>query len=43
MSEGHHGPTGALGIAGRLTRAFIASALTPLFILAALARAWSRS
>ena len=30
MSEGHHGPTGALGIAGRLTRAFITSPLTPL-------------
>ena len=30
-------PTENLGIAGRLTRAFIASALTPLFILAALA------
>ncbi|MBU9699626.1 efflux RND transporter permease subunit [Rhodobacteraceae bacterium HSP-20] len=30
-------PDTALGIAGRLTRAFIASALTPLFILAALA------
>ncbi|MCF3974140.1 efflux RND transporter permease subunit [Paracoccus salsus] len=29
--------TGNLGIAGRLTRAFIASSLTPLFILAALA------
>ncbi|SFK06251.1 efflux RND transporter permease subunit [Celeribacter neptunius] len=32
-----HGPTGALGIAGRLTRAFILSPLTPLFLLAALA------
>jgi multidrug efflux pump subunit AcrB len=30
-------PDSALGIAGRLTRAFIASSLTPLFILAALA------
>ena len=30
-------PDENLGIAGRLTRAFIASALTPLFILAALA------
>ncbi|MDT8857446.1 efflux RND transporter permease subunit [Paracoccaceae bacterium Fryx2] len=34
MSEG---PKKALGLAGGLTRAFIASALTPLFILAALA------
>lgn len=34
MSEATKGP---LGIAGRLTRAFIASSLTPLFILAALA------
>ena len=34
MSEA---PKGPLGIAGRLTRAFIASSLTPLFILAALA------
>ncbi|MFB2531970.1 efflux RND transporter permease subunit [Paracoccus sp. p3-h83] len=30
-------PEARLGIAGRLTRAFIASALTPLFIMAALA------
>ena len=30
-------PQGKLGIAGRLTHAFIRSALTPLFILAALA------
>jgi multidrug efflux pump subunit AcrB len=37
MSEGHHGPTGALGIAGRLTRAFIASPLTPLLLMASLA------
>lgn len=34
MSDFKEGP---LGIAGRLTRAFIASSLTPLFILAALA------
>ncbi len=34
MSKGSAGP---LGIAGTLTRAFIASSLTPLFILAALA------
>ena len=34
MSKGSAGP---LGIAGALTRAFIASSLTPLFILAALA------
>ena len=33
MSEGKH----PLGIAGGLTKAFIGSALTPLFILAALA------
>ena len=32
-----HGPTGSLGLAGRLTRAFILSPLTPLFLLAALA------
>lgn len=32
-----HGPTGALGIAGHLTRSFILSPLTPLFLLAALA------
>ncbi|MCA0042910.1 efflux RND transporter permease subunit [Celeribacter litoreus] len=32
-----HGPTGALGIAGRLTRAFILSPLTPLFLMASLA------
>jgi multidrug efflux pump subunit AcrB len=32
-----HPETVGLGIAGRLTRAFIASSLTPLFILAALA------
>ncbi|WP_066708567.1 efflux RND transporter permease subunit [Celeribacter ethanolicus] len=31
------GPTGSLGIAGRLTRSFILSPLTPLFLLAALA------
>lgn len=31
------GPTGALGLAGRLTRTFILSPLTPLFLLAALA------
>ncbi len=31
------GPTGALGIAGRLTRAFILSPLTPLFLMASLA------
>ena len=37
MSEGHHGPTGALGIAGRLTRAFLASPLTPLILMASLA------
>ena len=37
MSEGHHGPTGALGIAGHLTRAFIVSPLTPLILLASLA------
>ncbi|SFP93272.1 efflux RND transporter permease subunit [Tranquillimonas alkanivorans] len=36
MSE-DHAPSGALGIAGRLTRAFIASPLTPLLLLAALA------
>lgn len=35
MSDAPH--TAKLGIAGRLTRAFIASSLTPLFILAALA------
>ncbi|MEO5614995.1 MAG: efflux RND transporter permease subunit, partial [Cypionkella sp.] len=34
MNEAQKAP---LGIAGRLTRAFIASSLTPLFILAALA------
>lgn len=39
MSEHRKGPNGgpSLGIAGGLTKAFIASALTPLFILAALA------
>ncbi|SEO15483.1 Multidrug efflux pump subunit AcrB [Salinihabitans flavidus] len=37
MSEGHSAPTGALGVAGRLTRAFIASPLTPLLLLAAIA------
>ncbi|EPX78824.1 Acriflavin resistance protein [Salipiger mucosus DSM 16094] len=37
MSDGHHGPTGALGLAGHLTRAFIASPLTPLLLLASLA------
>lgn len=37
MSEGAPEPDGTLGIAGRLTRAFIASPLTPLMLLAALA------
>ena len=37
MSEGHSAPTGALGIAGRLTRAFLVSPLTPLILLASLA------
>ncbi|MBU2242957.1 MAG: efflux RND transporter permease subunit [Alphaproteobacteria bacterium] len=32
-----HGPSGALGLAGRLTRTFILSPLTPLFLLASLA------
>ncbi len=32
-----HAPSGALGIAGRLTRSFIASPLTPLLLLASLA------
>ena len=30
-------PEGALGLAGRLTQAFIRSPLTPLFLLASLA------
>lgn len=37
MGRGMTDPSHPLGIAGGLTRAFIASALTPLFILAALA------
>ncbi len=37
MNDSHIGQTGALGIAGRLTRSFIASPLTPLFLLAAFA------
>ena len=37
MSNDHYNPTGALGLAGRLTRAFIASPLTPLFLMASLA------
>ncbi len=36
MNDGHN-PTGALGLAGHLTRAFLLSPLTPLFLLAALA------
>ena len=37
MSDDGHGESGALGIAGWLTRAFIASPLTPLLLLASLA------
>ena len=37
MTDDGHGESGALGIAGRLTRAFIASPLTPLLLLASLA------
>ncbi|WP_457647420.1 efflux RND transporter permease subunit [Profundibacter sp.] len=37
MNDSHIGQTGALGIAGRLTRNFITSPLTPLFLLAAFA------
>ncbi|MBN9888748.1 efflux RND transporter permease subunit [Salipiger abyssi] len=37
MSEQDDTPEGALGLAGRLTRAFIRSPLTPLFLLASLA------
>jgi multidrug efflux pump subunit AcrB len=37
MSDGTHTPSGALGIAGRLTRAFLASPLTPLILMASLA------
>ena len=37
MNDSHTGQVGALGIAGRLTRNFIASPLTPLFLLAAFA------
>ncbi len=37
MSDGHHGPTGALGLAGWLTRGFLASPLTPLLLMASLA------
>ena len=37
MSNTPHGPSGALGLAGRLTRTFILSPLTPLFLLASLA------
>tara|TARA_R110002124_G_scaffold76438_3_gene204827 strand:+ start:2436 stop:5657 length:3222 start_codon:yes stop_codon:yes gene_type:complete len=37
MSDSNGEPGGALGIAGRLTRAFIASPLTPLLLLASLA------
>jgi multidrug efflux pump subunit AcrB len=37
MNDGHPAPTGALGIAGHLTRWFIASPLTPLFLMASLA------
>ncbi len=37
MSDSHTGQTGALGIAGRLTRKFIASPLTPLLLLASFA------
>ncbi|AXX96733.1 efflux RND transporter permease subunit [Profundibacter amoris] len=37
MNDSHIGQTGALGIAGRLTRSFITSPLTPLFMLAAFA------
>lgn len=37
MNDSHIGQVGALGIAGRLTRSFIASPLTPLFLLAAIA------
>lgn len=37
MTDDVNGPKGALGIAGFLTRAFLVSPLTPLFLLAALA------
>jgi multidrug efflux pump subunit AcrB len=37
MSDDTQTPNGALGIAGRLTKAFIASPLTPLFLMASLA------
>jgi len=37
MSNSPHGVSGALGLAGRLTRTFILSPLTPLFLLASLA------
>jgi multidrug efflux pump subunit AcrB len=37
MSEGHQGRAGALGLAGRLTQAFIGSPLTPLLLMASLA------
>lgn len=37
MSDGQGASSGALGIAGRLTRAFLASPLTPLTLLASLA------
>ncbi|WP_212524318.1 efflux RND transporter permease subunit [Actibacterium sp. MT2.3-13A] len=37
MSDDNQTPNGALGIAGRLTRAFIASPLTPLLLMASLA------
>jgi multidrug efflux pump subunit AcrB len=37
MSDNGYGESGALGIAGRLTRAFIASPLTPLLLMASLA------
>ncbi|WP_343080474.1 efflux RND transporter permease subunit [Ostreiculturibacter nitratireducens] len=37
MSEGGNAPDGALGLAGRLTRAFIVSPLTPLLLMASLA------
>ncbi|MGI1661505.1 efflux RND transporter permease subunit [Palleronia sp. KMU-117] len=37
MSDSNYAPSGALGIAGRLTRAFLASPLTPLLLMASLA------
>ncbi|CUH67303.1 Multidrug-efflux transporter MexB [Thalassovita gelatinovora] len=37
MSNQGSGPSGALGLAGHLTRAFLISPLTPLFLLASLA------